>query len=62
MAVKANKVGGTMDANFKWFVTGASITSGRVFWVGEGGETNKTFKSSISSDGKVASIKVGGSS
>lgn len=61
MAVKANKVGGTMNKkNMKWFNIGASITSGRVFWVGEGGETNKTFSSSLSSDGKIASVKVGG--
>lgn len=57
-----NKVSGTMDKCFNWFVIGASITSGRVFWVGENGETNKTFKGSLSSDGKMVSIKAGGSS
>lgn len=55
-----NKVGGTMDKYFKWFVIGASATSGRVFWVGEEGQTNKSFSGSVSSDGKVVSIKAGG--
>lgn len=46
--------------DFKFFILGASITSGRVFWVGEEGNTNKSVSCSLSNDGKVASIKAGG--
>ena len=51
--------------DFKYFVMGASIAAGRVFWVGEEGTTNKhldrsetEISTSISSDGKVGTVKV----
>ena len=43
---------------------GASIASGRMFWVGEEGRTNKSIKtdkeiiSSISKDGNVAKLSM----
>lgn len=49
--------------DFLYFIIGASIASGRVFWVGEDGETNKYLNNtetnlSISRDGNVATLSV----
>lgn len=50
--------------DFKYFIMGASIASGRMFWVGEEGSTNKGIKtdkeiiSSISKDGNVAKLSM----
>lgn len=49
--------------DFLYFIIGASIASGRVFWVGEEGETNKYLNNtetnlSISRDGNVATLSV----
>lgn len=57
-------------SDFIYFIMGASIASGRVFWVGDEGSTNKKIKtnteisSSISKDGNVArlSLRAGGKS
>lgn len=54
--------------DFMYFIMGASIASGRMFWVGEEGSTNKKIKSdselisSVSKDGTVArlSVRAGG--
>lgn len=47
--------------DFIYFIVGASIASGRVFWVGEDGNTNKGLSGTetsakISRDGKVATL------
>lgn len=49
--------------DFIYFIIGASIASGRVFWVGEDGKTNKGLNSTetsarISRDGNVATLSV----
>lgn len=49
--------------DFLYFIVGASIASGRVFWVGEDGKTNKGLNdtetsASISRDGNVATLSV----
>ena len=50
--------------DFRYFVMGASIASGRMFWVGEEGSTNKGIKnnteitSSVSKDGNVAKLSI----
>lgn len=50
--------------DFMYFIIGASIASGRMFWVGEEGSTNKKIKSdselisSVSKDGTVARLSV----
>ena len=50
--------------DFMYFIMGASIASGRMFWVGEEGSTNKKIRSnselisSISKDGTVARLSV----
>ena len=50
--------------DFMYFIMGASIASGRMFWVGEKGSTNKKIRSnselisSISKDGTVARLSV----
>ena len=50
--------------DFMYFIMGASIASGRMFWVGEEGSTNKKIKSdselisSVSKDGTVARLSV----
>ena len=47
--------------DYIYFIMGASIASGRVFWVGEDGNTNKGLKdtsilTSMSRDGRVVTI------
>ena len=50
--------------DFIYFIMGASIASGRMFWVGEEGSTNKKIRSdselisSVSKDGTVARLSV----
>ena len=50
--------------DFMYFIMGASIASGRMFWVGEDGSTNKKIRSdselisSVSKDGTVARLSV----
>ena len=50
--------------DFMYFIMGASIASGRMFWVGEEGSTNKKIRSnselisSVSKDGTVARLSV----
>ena len=50
--------------DFIYFIIGASISSGRMFWVGEEGSTNKKIRSdselisSVSKDGTVARLSV----
>lgn len=49
--------------DFIYFVIGASIASGRMFWVGDDGKTNKGLSNTetsakISRDGKVATLSV----
>ena len=50
--------------DFIYFIMGASIASGRMFWVGEDGSTNKKIRSdselisSVSKDGTVARLSV----
>lgn len=50
--------------DFMYFIIGASIASGRMFWVGEEGSTNKKIRSdselisSVSKDGTVARLSV----
>lgn len=41
--------------DYKWFILGAALTSSKVFWTGEG-DSNKQLKTSVSSDGSVASL------
>lgn len=42
-------------SDYKWFLLGAALTSSKVFWTNEG-NSNKQLKTSVSKDGKVASL------
>ena len=49
--------------DYIYFIIGASIASGRMFWVGDDGKTNKGLyntetSASISRDGKVATLSI----
>ena len=41
--------------DYKWFILGAALASSKIFWTGEG-NSNKQLKTSVSSDGSVASL------
>ena len=42
-------------SDYKWFLFGAALTGSKVLWAGEG-TSNKQLKTSVSSDGKVATL------
>jgi hypothetical protein len=65
MEVRALKYDSYDD--YIYFIMGASIASGRIFWVGEDGKTNKGLKdtdisTSLSRDGRVITISQRGRS